>query len=106
MIPIDYVDSAGRKRRSLIPNGSGIPGEEGIPLSLDLDDLYPDAPEWMMTQLHNELWARGLIEPRDFLQPGAPEHFKRAMLSVIRLDFTRIKQLANEAVEGNQHDGH
>lgn len=49
-----------------------------------------------MTQLHNELWARGLIEPRDFLKPGAPEQFKRAMLNVIRLDFVRIKQFASE----------
>lgn len=98
MIPVDYIDGAGRKRRSLIPDGSGIPGEEGIPLSLDLDDLYPEAPEAFLTQLHNELWSRGLIEARDFLRPGAPEDFKRAVLGVIRLDFTRVKQIASEDI--------
>lgn len=103
MIPVDYVDGAGRKRRSLVPNGSGIHGTEGIPISLDLDDLYPDAPEEFMTLLHNELWARGLIEARDYGQPGAPEQFKRAVLAVIRLDFVRIKQLAEETDNGNGH---
>lgn len=103
LTPVDYLDRAGRKRRALVPAGDGAHPEEGIPLSLDLDDLYPDAPEAFLTRLHNELWQRGLIEPQDFLQPGAPETFKRALLAVIRLDFMTIKQLAQEGVK--PHDG-
>jgi len=103
LTPVDFTDSAGRKRRALVPAGDGFKPEEGIPLSLDLDDLYPDAPVVFLTRLHNELWERGLIEPQDFLRPGAPETFKRALLSVIRLDFMTIKQLASEGVK--PHDG-
>lgn len=96
---VDYTDNAGRKRRVLIPEG-GRP-EEGIPVSFDLDEVFPEAPTDFLTKLHNELWVRGLVEPRDFLKAGAPEEFKRALLAVTRLDFARIRQLAQEVT---QHD--
>lgn len=90
--PVDYTDSEGRKRRALAADKP----DEGIPLSMELDALFPDAPADFLSKLHNALWARGLIEPRDYLQPGAPEIYKRALLSVIRLDFATIKQVAQE----------
>lgn len=97
--PVDYTDTDGRKRRVLIPEG-GKP-EEGLLVSLDLDEVFPDAPADFLTKLHNELWARGLVEPQDYLRAGAPEDFKRALLAIVRLDFARIKQLAQEVT---QHD--
>ena len=97
--PIDYTDSEGRKRRVLIPDGADIKPEEGILVSLDLDEVFPDAPADFLAKLHNELWARGLVEPQDFLKAGAPEEYKRALLAVIRLDFARIRQLANEVTQ-------
>ena len=90
--PITYTDSEGRKRRALAVDNP----EEGIPLSMELDALFPDAPPAFLTKLHNTLWERGLREPQDYLTPGAPETYKRALLEVIRLDFHTIKQLAQE----------
>ena len=90
--PVDFTDFEGRKRRALAVDDP----EEGIPLSMELDALFPDAPADFLSKLHNALWARGLIEPRDYLAPGAPEHYKRALLEVIRLDFAAIKNMAKE----------
>lgn len=96
--PVDFTDSEGRKRRTLAVDQP----DEGIPLSMELDALFPDAPAEFLSKLHNALWARGLIEPQDYLQPGAPEVYKRALLSVIRLDFLEIKRLAQTRV--NTHE--
>lgn len=97
--PVEFIDQEGRKRRVLVPDGATTRPEEGIPVSLDLDEVFPDAPADFLARLHNELWARGLVEPQDFLKAGAPEAYKRALLSVIRLDFARIRQLAQEVTQ-------
>lgn len=97
--PVDFIDDEGRNRRVLVPEESAIAPHEGLPVSLELDDIFPDAPPDFLTRLHNALWQQGLIEPQDYLKPGAPEIYKRALLSVVRLDFHRIRQLAQEVLE-------
>lgn len=99
--PVDYTDSEGRKRRVLLPDDTTLTPDEGIPVSLDLDALFPDAPVDFLTRLHNALWERDLIEAQDYLKPGAPEVYKRALLAVIRLDFMHIKQLAQEVIHND-----
>jgi len=87
-------------------NGLGVPqvvlipdGEDaalGIPLSLDLSTLYPHMPPAFVSALTGELHTRGLIEPCDYLKPGAAELYRAALLSVIKHDFLSVQTLAKE----------
>lgn len=97
LIPVDYVDDEGRKRRVLLPDDDQLNPTEGIPVSIELDSLFEGASSELLAALHNSLWVQGLIEADDYFKPGAPERYKRAFLSVIRMQFVYAKQLANEA---------
>lgn len=93
---LDYTDDQGIKRRVLLPVGD-TNVREGIPLSLDIDSIYPHCPVEYIRNLTDELWARGLIEPCDFKKPGAPELIRSALLAVAKRDTLDILNLANEA---------
>lgn len=97
MQTIDFTDERGVKRRVLLPDTGGDPNE-GIPVSLDVGSLYRHMPPEFISRLTNELWAQGLIEPRDFLAPGAPERIRAALLSVVKHDTMDILTLAKERV--------
>lgn len=90
----DYINAAGLQRRVLIPDG-GDPAE-GIPVSLDFEAAFPHMPFSFVVSLTQACWARGLIEPCDFLRPGADALFKSAMLSVIKQDFLTVQNVARE----------
>lgn len=68
--------------------------EEGIPAGLSLDSLYGDCPMPFRKRLQDELYAFGLIEPKDFLQPGAPEKVRAALQAAILHDAVEIVNLA------------
>lgn len=93
---VDYTDEFGIKRRVLLPVGD-TNVREGIPISLDLDTLYAHSPIEYRRNLTDELWARGLIEPCDFLKPGADDLIRASLLAVAKRDTFDIKTLAREA---------
>ncbi len=93
---IDYVDSEGIKRRVLVPVDDGARPEEGIPISLPVDELFSHMPLSFRQQLVEALWAVGLIEPADFSQRDAPERTRAALLSVVKHDTMDILNLARE----------
>ena len=95
-IPVDYVDSEGIKRRVLVPTDDGASPEEGIPVSVPVDELYRHMPLSFRQQLVEALWAVGLIEPADFSQRDAPERTRAALLSVVKHDTMDILNLARE----------
>ncbi len=95
-ISIDYRDELGIDRRVLVPEDDGANPSEGVPLSLDVDSLYEHMPVKFRQQLIKELWARNLIEPTDFLRPGAAELIRAALLSVVKRDTMDILNLARE----------
>lgn len=93
---VDYTDDDGIKRRVLLPVGDHNV-REGIPISLNLDTLYAHCPVEYRRILTDELWARGLIEPCDFMKPGADDLIRAAFLAAVRRDSLDIKNLAREA---------
>lgn len=95
MLKKDYYDERGIKRRVLVPSDD-IPLSEGIPVSLPLENLYVDAPTEFVVRLTNALFARGLVEPEDFMKPGAAELVRVALLDTLRFDAQSIVSLANE----------
>lgn len=97
---VDYTSAEGLPQRSLIPaDANGIDPEEGIPLHLDLDELYGHMPLEFRQRLYAALHARGLVEPRDFLKPGAAELYMAAMRSVIKEDALSAIKLAKEVIK-------
>lgn len=96
---VDYVSAEGLPQRSLIPaDANGIPPEEGIPVHLDLDPLYGHLPLEFRQRLYQALWTRGLIEPRDYLQPGAAERYMAALRAVVKEDALSAIALAKEVI--------
>lgn len=95
---VDFLDEDGRWKRVYIPeNQLGmVPPEEGIPVSLDISGLYAGVPGEFVTRVSNDLWNVGLIEPKDFLKPGAADKIRAALLSAIRSDTMDIIALAKE----------
>jgi hypothetical protein len=96
---LDYVDSNGIKRRVLVPADDGACPEEGIPISLPVDELYAHMPLEFRQRLVEALWAVGLIEPSDYLQRDAPERTRAALLSVVKRDTMDILNLARETMK-------
>lgn len=90
----DYTDALGYSRRVLVPD-DGDPAE-GIPVSLDLQAVFPHMPDTFIRALSKACWARGLIKPCDFLKPGADGQFKSALLSIIKEDFLSVQRAARE----------
>lgn len=92
----DYVDRDGIQRRVLIPPDVTDYGE-GVPLSLDVDVLFRHCGIDFVRDLSAELWARGLIEPADYLKAGAAELITAALRSVVKRDALDILALARES---------
>lgn len=94
----DYTDPDGIPRRVLLP-----PGETdtslGIPISLDLSELYAHMPDDFLPRLYTALHAQGLVEAGDYLTAGADQRFKAALLSVIRNDFLSVQTIAKQELD-------
>lgn len=93
MIKVDYRDERGIKRRSLIPY-EGVDPTEGIPLSLPIEQVYPDMPDSFIVRLTDALFERGIVEPADYFRAGAPELVRGAILDVAKHDALTIISLA------------
>jgi len=93
----DYRDESGIMRRVLIPNEDSNPAE-GVPLSVDVGQLYQDVPHDFVVRLSNALFDRGLIEPSDFLRPGGHELTRDAFLDCVRQDALSIISLAKSMI--------
>lgn len=91
----DFVDEQGIPKRVLLPQGETDP-QTGIPVSLDLSGLYDHMPDGFLRDLYGALHAQGLVEPGDYFKPGAADHFRAAMLTVIRRDFLNAQALAKQ----------
>jgi|GEM_PF-4456549 hypothetical protein len=87
---IDYTDAQGIKRRVELPEGSKASPGEGIPKSVDIDELYQDAPFEFRKRLVEELWNVGLIEENDFNAGDAPNRIRAALLAAIKFDTMSI----------------
>lgn len=90
---VDYRDERGIKRRALVPY-DGVDPSEGVPLSLPIEQVYPDMPVAFIVRLTDALFERGLIEPADFFRAGAPELVRSAILDVAKHDALTIISLA------------
>jgi hypothetical protein len=82
-------------RRVLIP-ANVTDYAEGIPISLPVDNLFRECAVEYRRSLIEELWARGLVEPCDYLKPGAPELITAALRAVNKRDALDIISLASE----------
>jgi hypothetical protein len=95
-IVIEYRDTDGILRRVLAPETADP--SEGVPLSLPVDELYWHMPLDFRQRLVKELWAVGLVEPKDFLAAGAAERIRAALLSVVKHDVFDIQKFAKESM--------
>lgn len=90
----EYVDQNGFRRRVLLPAGV-TSYSEGVPVSLDVDRLFEHCSIEFRRKLIDELWARDLVEPCDFLRPGAPELIRAAIAACVKVDTLNIVTLAH-----------
>jgi len=95
---LDYLDEQKIKRRVLVPVGADP--SEGIPLSLDVDQLYADCSLEFRQRLVAELWAVGLIEKKDFDNPNAGVLIRSALLAAIKSDTVMIINFARSQDNG------
>ena len=95
LVKRDYIDPDGIPRRVLIPEGE-TDNQMGIPVSLELSDLFGHMPVEFQRSLYEALHAQGLVEPQDFFQRGAAERFRAALLSVIKHDFLSVQTVAKQ----------
>lgn len=91
----DYTDRDGIQRRVIIPTGI-TDYAEGIPISLAVDTLFAQSGIEYRRALIDELWARGLIEPCDYLKPGAAELITAALRAANKRDALDIISFAKE----------
>jgi hypothetical protein len=91
----DYTDRDGIQRRVLVP-ANVTDYTEGIPISLPVDTLFAHCAVEYRRTLIEELWARGLVEPCDYLKPGAAELITAALRAVNKKDALDIISYANE----------
>jgi hypothetical protein len=95
MEKVDTLTADGVKVRVLVPEGGGDPSE-GIPVSLDMFEIFPDAPVSFVKRLTEELWALDLVEAWDFTRPGASDKVRSALLAAVKRDTLDIMALAKE----------
>lgn len=96
---LTYTDRHGAQHVTLCADG--VEAEYGVPL-LDLSSL--ELPEEVEARLRIELWARGIQEYTDALQPGANAKiaaalrgaFKMAVSSIVTLCSTEHKLLTED----------
>lgn len=93
---VDTEDGQGLPTRVIVPEEARA--GEGVPIELPLDMIYGHLPVEFRKRLYTALWEQGLIEAKDFLQPGADQAYKRAIMSIIKIDWLKIKQLAQETI--------
>lgn len=91
----EFVDRDGIRRRVLVP-ADVTDYSEGIPVSLPVDTLFAHCAVEYRRSLIEELWARGLVEPCDFMKPGAPELITAALRAVNKKDALDIISFAHE----------
>lgn len=95
IVRVDFEDSDGIKRRVLLPAGV-TEYDEGIPVSVNVDYLYMHCSIDFRRRLVEELWARNLIEPCDYVRPGAPELIRAAIHAATKADTLDILALATK----------
>jgi len=71
----------------------------GIPVSLDVSNLYTHMPHEFVVEFTAALHAQGLVKPSDYFQKGASDRYKAAVFMVIRNDFLSIQALAKKELE-------
>lgn len=97
----NFRDNQGIMRRVLLSSDSDDP-VEGIPISLALDQVYPDMPAAFVARLTDELWARGLVEAADYKRPGAPELARAAVQAAARHDAMTIITFAHQSMQARK----
>lgn len=93
-----YVDASGIPTHVLVPEGE-TNLEAGIPVSLDISQLYEHMPHDFMVSFTTALHAHGLVKPQDYFVAGASDRYKAAFLDVIRHDFLSIQALAKQELD-------
>lgn len=93
-----YTDDTDIPRVVLVP-AHETDLKKGIPLSLDLTELFGHMPQEFQRAFYKALHAQGLVEPKDYFQRDAAERYRRALISVIKHDFLSIQALANEELQ-------
>lgn len=91
----DYYDHEGIKRRVELPHKEAN-NEEGIPISLPIEQIFGHMNHEFLVRLSEALFAHGLVEPDDFFRPGAHELTRTAILDVARADALSIISLADQ----------
>ncbi len=87
----EYTDETGRQWATMLPDGAEDEAAEvGIPLGPpDTSDL--GLPEDVAVRLHNQLFARGLLERKDL--KGRTQELFAALQAAYRLDVVRLGSL-------------
>lgn len=93
-----YIDASGIPTRVLVPEGA-TDLRAGIPVSLDISTVYEHMPPQFVVDLTVALHTQGLVKPQDYFQPGASDHYKAALLMVIRHDFLNLQALAKQELD-------
>jgi hypothetical protein len=97
-VKVDWRDDDGIWRRSLVPDASVNPAE-GIPLELPLNEMYGHMPPSFRVRLSEALHAYGIVEPADYLKPGAPELIRNAILDAAAADALSLVSFAKRLSE-------
>lgn len=90
-----YTNPDGVQSVVLVPEGSENLAA-GIPVSLDISQLFEHMPKEFVVSFTAALHEQGLIKPADYFQAGASDRYKAALLMVIRNDFLSIQALAQK----------
>lgn len=90
-----YIRPDGVQQRVLVPEGSTNLAA-GIPVSLDISQLFQHMPDEFVVEFTAALHEQGLVKPADYFQKGAADRYKAALLMVIRHDFLSIQALAQK----------
>jgi hypothetical protein len=93
-----FIDQEGVQRVVLVPEGSENLAA-GIPVSLDISQLFEHMPKQFVVEFTAALHAQGLIKPADYFQVGASDKYKAALLMVIRNDFLSAQALAQQVLD-------
>src|ERR1041385_6969138 len=96
-----YVDASGIPMRVLVPEGT-TDLSVGIPVSLDISELYEHMPPSFVVDLTKALHTVGLVKAQDYFQPGASDKYKQALLMVIRSDFLTLQAKAKTELDNRR----
>lgn len=92
----EFYDSNNVRRRVSVPDDFEGDLSEGIPVSLDLSKVFPDAPWEFIRRLTDDCFALNLVTPDDFLRPGAVRKIQAALHSALEHDALSIQRFAKE----------